>query len=347
MEYKDIVKNLKNQNYEKMYLFYGKEYFLIDNIVKILKENVSMKDFNLDIVDGRETSIQSLTSSIETVPFMEDKKIIIIKDFELLKGKKKNFSENDEKEFINYLSKTPKSTIIVFLVYGDIDSRKTIVKSIKKNGLLSKNDKLDDMTLFKWLIKKFNEQNVEIGNSEIIYFIENSGYKEKNSNKTLEDLYNEVKKLSSSVKKFEKVSYEDIDNLTQRKIENDIFKLIDFIANKNASSAIKILNDMIFEGESPSMIYIMICRQLKLIIRVKELSKKKISNKEIAKKISSHDFLVNKAYKQGKNFSVKILIEMINFISKSEYEMKNGLIKDTLSVEMFVSKFCDKNKTLE
>ena len=36
---------------------------------------MSMLDFNLDIIDGKETTLEMLTiSSIETLPFMDDKK---------------------------------------------------------------------------------------------------------------------------------------------------------------------------------------------------------------------------------------------------------------------------------
>lgn len=48
-----------------------------------------MIDFNLDIIDGREIALDQLISSIETLPFMDDRKIVILKDFELLKGKRK------------------------------------------------------------------------------------------------------------------------------------------------------------------------------------------------------------------------------------------------------------------
>ena len=91
MDYKDIIKSINGDKMENLYLFYGKEFFLIDNAIKAFKGtlNESMIDFNLDIIDGRETELSNLISSIETLPFMDERKIIIIKDFELLKGKKK------------------------------------------------------------------------------------------------------------------------------------------------------------------------------------------------------------------------------------------------------------------
>lgn len=87
MNYKDIIKSVNNRDFKNMYLFYGREYYLIENSINAFKNslNESMLDFNLDIIDGKEIILDQVISSIETLPFMDDKKIVIIKDFELLK----------------------------------------------------------------------------------------------------------------------------------------------------------------------------------------------------------------------------------------------------------------------
>ena len=82
MNYKDIIRNIKDKNFENIYLLYGREYYLIDNAIKSLKGslNESMIDFNLDVIDGKEVMLDQLLSSIETLPFMDDKKITIVKN---------------------------------------------------------------------------------------------------------------------------------------------------------------------------------------------------------------------------------------------------------------------------
>ena len=77
MKYKDIVYNIKDKNFEKIYLLYGKEHYLIDNAIKLFREslNESMIDFNLETIDGKETTLDQLLSSIETLPFMDERKI--------------------------------------------------------------------------------------------------------------------------------------------------------------------------------------------------------------------------------------------------------------------------------
>ena len=344
MNYKDIINDIKNRNIKNTYLFYGKEYYLIENAIKEIKLtlNDGMIDFNLDIIDGREIALDQLISSIETLPFMDDRKIVILKDFELLKGKKKNFSDEDEKYFTEYIDNIPQTTTLVFIVYGDIDKRKSLVKKISKNGIVFNCDKLSDMDLFKWVKKKFDNKNVLIDNAQIMYFINQEGYLDKSSEKTLSDLENEINKISSFVGKENKVTNEIIDQLSQKKVENDIFKLIDYIGQKNSSDAMKILNDMLYEGESVFGIFSMIARQFKVIMQVRQLQIQGHTSKSIAERLKLHPFVVGKALKQTKNFSDEIIIDILNSILESDFKIKNGLVRDTLSIEMLISKYCKK-----
>ena len=43
-----------------------------------------------------------------------------------------------------------------------------------------------------------------------------------------------------------------------------------------------------------------------------------------------------------KDISDDIIIDMLNYILESDYKIKNGLIKDTLAVEILVSKYCQR-----
>ena len=344
MNYKDIISDIKNRNLKNAYIFYGKEYYLIENAIKEIKStlNDGMIDFNLDVIDGKETTLDQLIGSIETLPFMDDKKVVILKDFELLKGKKKNFTDEDEKYFTDYVDNIPSTTTLVLVVYGDIDKRKSLVKKVSKNGVVFNCDKLSDMDLFKWVKKKFETNKVIIDNAQVMYFIDQEGYRDKNSEKTLSDLENEINKISSFVGKENKVTNDIIDQLSQKKVENDIFKLIDYVGQKNSSDAMKILSDMLYEGESVFGIFSMIARQFKVIMQVRQLQLQGHSSKSIADRLKLHPFVVGKALKQTKNFSDEIIIDILNSILESDFKIKNGLVRDTLAIEMLISKYCKK-----
>jgi len=44
--------------------------------------------------------------------------------------------------------------------------------------------------------------------------------------------------------------------------------------------------------------------------------------------------------KQTSNFSDAEITEIMNYLLDSDYKIKNGLIRDTLAVEIFIGKYC-------
>ncbi|WP_300278378.1 DNA polymerase III subunit delta [Peptacetobacter sp.] len=333
---------MKENNFERVYLLYGKEYYLLENLISTLKSglNESMLDFNFDIIDGKEVQLDQLLSSIETFPFMDDRKVVIVKDFEILTGNKKNFSDTDEKYLIEKLDNIPESTVLAFVVYGDVDKRKSIYKKINKVGKVCECKKLEGMDLFSWVKRGFLKLNVEIENATIAYFIEQLGYKEKNSEMTLSDVKNEIFKIASYTGENNLVTNDIIERLSPRKIENNVFKMVDNIGMKRADIALKIFKDMILDGESPLKIMALIARQFRIILKVKDMQNENMKFKEIASSLGLQEFVVKNASRQGANFSEDILTEIINYILESEFKIKNGLIGDEIAIEVLISKYC-------
>ena len=77
-------------------------------------------------------------------------------------------------------------------------------------------------------------------------------------------------------------------------------------------------------------------------IKVKELLNKGLNNKSISEKLKTSLFIVNKSIKISKNFTESMIIDMLNYILESDYKIKNGLMRDTLAIEILVSKYCQR-----
>ena len=77
-------------------------------------------------------------------------------------------------------------------------------------------------------------------------------------------------------------------------------------------------------------------------IKVKELLNKGLNNKSISEKLKTSLFIVNKSIKISKNFTEDMIIDMLNYILESDYKIKKGLMRDTLAIEMLVSKYCQR-----
>lgn len=342
MNYKDVLKDLKNKTLDNLYLFYGVESYLIENTVNTIKEKListGFEDLNYQYIDGKETTIDEIINACETLPFMGEQRMVIVKDLECFFSKGKNISEKDEERLFKYLTNIPKTTYLFFVVGGEIDKRRKIVKTINKNGKTVEFAKLDRKDMDKWVKKTFKKYNKEIGNREVAYLLDTLSYFEKSANKTLKDLENEINKLCSYAGEKSVVTNEDIELLAPKSIENNIFSLVEAIGLKNGEKALSILNDMLLEGESEIKILFMITRQFRYLFQIKLMQNRGYTASVIAPKIGIRQFVVKKYLNQVKNFDMDTLKQALEECLYTDESIKKGKMNQRLGVELLITKF--------
>lgn len=342
MDRKKLLDNIEKNSLSGVYVLYGREIYLIRDLVDRIKSlvNPQTMDFNQIIIDGKETNLDSIQTAIETMPFMDDRRYIFIRDFELFKGRKKNFSDEDEKKLLEMLKSSPETSLVVFVQYDEVDTKRAFFKKMSKFANMVELKKLEDVELLNWSRQIFNRYRVNIENSVIAYMIEMSGYNDKKSDMNLMDLENEIKKLCVFVGDAGRIDKSLVDDMMKDKVENDVFKFLDYLSSKNAKLSVKILEDMIDSGESGLGINFLISRQLHNMIQIKRMQKERMPYNIIRENIGVPTFVINKLSRQANNFSEETLIEMVNYLSDSDYKVKRGLIEDRLSLEIFIAKYC-------
>ena len=80
---KQIENDIKNNSFSPIYLLMGEEEYYIDYLTKLIQKNSLKdheKDFNLNIVYGKDTSIADIISISKQYPVMSEKKLVIVKE---------------------------------------------------------------------------------------------------------------------------------------------------------------------------------------------------------------------------------------------------------------------------
>ena len=87
---KILETDIKNKNLQSCYLLYGGESFVRETWVTRFKKVVSgpFEDMNIDVFDGA-ADMNAVMDASQTLPFMSDKRLIIIKDSGLFKSAKR------------------------------------------------------------------------------------------------------------------------------------------------------------------------------------------------------------------------------------------------------------------
>ncbi|MFZ7121037.1 MAG: DNA polymerase III subunit delta [Eubacteriaceae bacterium] len=341
MDYKQLLKDIKGNDLSNIYLFYGNEYLIANMMLENIKKsliNPLYEQLNVNYLDGKTITVDELINACETLPFMDTKRLIVVKNMSSM-NINNNILKTDMEMLCKYLSNIPISTYLIF-ISRKIDKKRKIYKSIQKNGKIIEYKKLEKNDLLKWINKRVNLRGKKIEKKALDLFVDSSDYLNKDSNINLDDIENELDKLLAYSKEKVKIECCEVQNIVQQNMDTNIFKMLELMGKGLAGESIYLMHVLINNGEPPVRILYMIIRQYRIIYHSKLLRDSGFSTNDIARIMAEKSFVVNKALYQGKNYSYDKLIKAYKYCSQIDRKMKKGQINHKLALEMLIFKFC-------
>lgn len=129
------------------------------------------------------------------------------------------------------------------------------------------------------------------------------------------------------------IEKEDIDKFLSEPLEENIFKIIDAVANQNKGQALDLVHGAINRGDHPLYLLSMIAYQFSNLLAVKDKLKKGQSPQEL----DLHHFVIQKSTQMSKNFSFQRLEDIFQKIADLDYEVKTGQIDQELALDVLLS----------
>lgn len=146
MTIENLEKELKNNQIQSLYLLYGEELFLLESCLKKIKNIFGECVKGINYINIDDTNVKELISDIETPAFGYEKKLIVVRNAQILKkeGKRKNEALTNLRNKINEtivenIEEIKKSVILVF-IEEDVDEKQDLFKTIDKYGIVCKFD---------------------------------------------------------------------------------------------------------------------------------------------------------------------------------------------------------------
>ncbi|GFN34724.1 DNA polymerase III subunit delta [Tepidimicrobium xylanilyticum] len=353
MNYKEFIDKAKKHELKSVYLFYGEEEYLIDYTVLTLKNiyiDSSLEALNYVILDGKSLKFDSILNACETLPFMSEKKIVVIKDFPLFSNKREKEEISEEfklppskNPLIKYFGELPDYLCLIFVEKDEsINKSNALYKSIINSGELVEFAKLKGNDLNDWVEKSFKKYNKKISKSSINYFVQQSSYLDSNYNRTLYDLENEIIKISNYLSNGEEVTNDIIDLLMSKPLEMNVFNLLNSISQKNGEKAIRLFNEMYRSNEPVLFILHMIVRQLRNMLNYKVLRLKGYSEGDVFSKMNLKQYEYRKVANQSSNFTIPQLERAMFYCLEADKIIKSSSIDDRLALEILITNLCFK-----
>jgi DNA polymerase-3 subunit delta len=327
MNYENMLNLTKQEKIYPVYLFYGKENYLKEDILKKLRNRLIDPDYrelNYKVFYGEKLSINEVINDLYTLPLISKHKLVVIKEAEKI-------NKNDETKLIDYFNRLNLKNIFstLIIIYKENSPKKELITAIKRIGIAANFGITDKAKLVLWIKSKFRQSNKKITQEAIFYLQSIVG-------SDLGRLFNEIEKIDIYTKDQKIIEKEDVMTSIGGSEAVNIFKVLDSIGDKDIKNAIDGLVKLNQGNLHHLSIFAMIYRQIKLILQTKLLLAGGLNFKEVEKKLKLPYFVIEKMIRQSKKYTFKEICKSYELLNIADLAFKDSQQEPKIILEELV-----------
>ena len=334
-----------------LYVLWGQDDFSLYQSLEEIKRGIgdqALLAINTTTLDGQQLTLDQLKAVCETVPFLAEKRLVIVKGllerFEP-KGKssqqKKNAlvtnKQSEYKSLGDYISKIPDSTVLVLIDNIRIRSDNPLFKELSAKAKVKSFPLLRGSKLRQWVQGYVAKEGGNISPRAVDLLAELVG-------SNLRIMANEVNKLIlfTSGRRIEE---EDVKTVASYAQEANVFAMIDAIFEFKVGIAERLLQQLLQRGANPAYLLVMLSRQVQRIVQVKELRNQRKSETEIQDKLGlTSEFAWRRVLEQAGRFPMERLKDMYRKLLEADLSVKTGKYGGELALNLLIAELCQKRK---
>ncbi|MBQ4178642.1 MAG: DNA polymerase III subunit delta [Elusimicrobia bacterium] len=327
-------KNLSAKKLAPIYFLAGEENFLLEDSLKRIEKVINIDDLNREVFQATESSGNDILNSVETLPFLTDKRIVILKMANKLK--------NDDFKIITKIIENPVDTTCFILMFPEkiknsTSKRKDLIALCEESDSCYCVDckKMYEKDVKEFIQDEFNSRGKAIEPEVVQQIINDTGL-------DLQNVSNEIEKISLYLGKDKKnVTVEDFIKISGFTKEINIFMLTNAIEEKNLNYSLFIVEQMLKTGESAIGLLSTISGAIRKMATAKSLMEEKnYSSRDALNYVRVYSYF---QYKYATNLSKYTLVHLkrcLKEILKTDIALKTGKTDDKSAIENLVLFIC-------
>jgi len=258
-------------------------------------------NFGIERMDASQNTTQELLESLQAIPFLAGKRMVLIQDP----------SENKQliEKFPDIVDTISEDTDIVF-VQTKFDKRSSFYKFLKKRSEFMEFEELHEPALIRWIQDYVTSQKGVIRTADARFLISRVGMSQRSIQSELHKL------LTYSTA----ISRESIELLTVPTVQSTIFDLIDAACTGNTAKAIYIYKEQRSQKVDPLQIVAMLVWQLHILAIIKYGKGKKVD--AIAREAKLNPYVVRRSSSLVQKMSLSHIRSLVSRTRDLERRLK-------------------------
>ena len=337
--FKKIQKDMKDSNLGNPIFFYGEDQYLVRWAVDAIIERFvepGLQQLNCSVLTRETASVDTIITQCETLPMLSEKRIVIVERFPAAKeNARENYTEEQEQQLMDYFKELPDSCFLI-LTADAVDKRKKLYKTIASSGCCYDFSRLDEGELQKFIQKRLRQSGKTASTSVIRQMIAMSGYFDKQSDYTLYNLDNDLKKLIAH-SDGDEVRMSDVAGGLSGNTESYVFDMMDAISRNRKDEALMLLHNLLSSGENLHKLLGLICSHYEILLMVKEMREEGLRPEEMKALTGAHEYRIKIAGQLSVRYSIDQLRRILSHCFTVDKHIKTGLLEGRLALEMLIA----------
>ena len=280
-------------------------------------------DLNYSYFDMKEASYAEVELDLLSLPFFADEKIVILDHLlDLTTAKKRNLTDEDLKQFENYLENPSESTRLVIFAEGKLDSKRRLVKLLKRDSQIIEATTPKEQDLKRYFSSQAQELGLQFVGDSLDQLLLKSGYDFGESQKNLA--------LLQAYKEDGQITLEEIEEVVPKSLQDNIFDLTQMILKRQIDQARNLVKDLRLQGEDEIKLIAILLGQFRMFSQVKIFSEEGQSESQIVASLSElsgrkvNPYQVKFALRDSRRLSLSFLKQAMMTFIEADYAIKSG-----------------------
>ncbi len=306
--------------------------------------DASLAEMNTTRLDGKTADLSELLSAAMALPFLAERRLVILEDaLHPYSGRGK---QELREKFVDLLEGLPSSTALVLIVadrqkysprtgttWETLNNAHWFIKwvqTVGRRAMIIDCPLPSEANMPAWISKKA----LELGGE---FTREAAGVLRDFIGNNTQGAVQEINKLLAYVNYERPVTGSDVENLSIRDRQSDIFAMVDALGNRQGEKAVELLHILLEEMDFMPL-FGMVVRQFRLLIQAREILDLGGGERNITETLGLHPFVAKKIHVQAQQFDLSSLEDIYHHLLKIDLDEKTGGMPGAIALDVLIAR---------
>lgn len=336
MEIQELTKQLKKAAPAMVYLVLGTQEVLQQEAKEAFLALIPEEErvMNVGSYDMETTPLKEALNDAMAAPFFGERRLVFLNKPVFLSGSTpRGVLKQDGEALREYLKHPqPTTTLVLLAPYEKLDGRKGVVKELKKMAVSVSAAPLNEAQARHFVEERLQEDGYQLDRGAIDELV-------RRTNADYGKMMAAVPVIELAVYHEKVVTVEAVAGLVPQSLDENIFDLVQAVLNQQQVEAVRLYQELLRSQQSPLQINAILVSQFRLLLQIKILSGRGLSQGTMAGQLKVHPYRVKLGLQTVRRFNMEELSHAYLGLIRCERALKTTQQDPELLFQLFLLQY--------